>query len=135
MPRDPMPNTFLELLYPVADLFPDTFQNVALVTADFNTNALPTIVPGVPVIAPAILAPNVQHPGVDATFRQPAPESRIPCESSGCTKSFRRPGNLRRHMRKHRPANLKCIVDDCDMKFYRLDKLRDHIRQGHKIVL
>ncbi|KNG49952.1 transcription factor c2h2 [Stemphylium lycopersici] len=137
MPLAPIPTTFLDQpLYPVVGPFPDGFQNVVPVTAEFNTNAFPVILPDAPALAPANLAPDVQqYLGAGATFRQRAPEPRISCEFPGCTKTFRRPGDFRRHMRKHQPANLKCIVDDCDMKFYRLDKLRDHIRQGHKIVL
>ncbi|RAR09713.1 transcription factor c2h2 [Stemphylium lycopersici] len=137
MPLAAIPTTFLDQpLYPVVGPFPDGFQNVVPVTAEFNTNAFPAILPGAPALAPANLAPDVQqYLGAGATFRQRAPEPRISCEFPGCTKTFRRPGDFRRHMRKHQPANLKCIVDDCDMKFYRLDKLRDHIRQGHKIVL
>jgi hypothetical protein len=29
-------------------------------------------------------------------------ETRIRCTANGCTKTFRRPGDYRRHMRKHR---------------------------------
>jgi hypothetical protein len=94
-------------------------------------------------IAPAAVAapqPNVVAPpslpsGVHADVHRRIIETRIRCTVSGCTKTFRRPGDHRRHMRKHQDPELKCIVNDCDMKFYRLDKLRDHIRQGHKMVL
>ncbi|CAN9370912.1 unnamed protein product [Alternaria alternata] len=92
-------------------------------------------------IAPATAAqvnvvaqPN-QPSGARANARHRTAETRISCTVDGCTKTFRRPGDYRRHMRKHQDPILKCIVDDCDMKFYRLDKLRDHIRQGHKMVL
>ncbi|OAG19192.1 hypothetical protein CC77DRAFT_1050984 [Alternaria alternata] len=92
-------------------------------------------------IAPATAAqmdvvaqPN-QPSGARANARHRTAETRISCTADGCTKTFRRPGDYRRHMRKHQDPILKCIVDDCDMKFYRLDKLRDHIRQGHKMVL
>jgi hypothetical protein len=92
-------------------------------------------------IAPATAAqvnvvaqPN-QPSGARANARHRTAETRISCTVDGCTKTFRRPGDYRRHVRKHQDPILKCIVDDCDMKFYRLDKLRDHIRQGHKMVL
>ena len=92
-------------------------------------------------IAPAtaaqmnVAAPPNQPSGARANARHRTAETRISCTVDGCTKTFRRPGDYRRHMRKHQDPILKCIVDDCDMKFYRLDKLRDHIRQGHKMVL
>lgn len=50
----------------------------------------------------------------------------------GCPKPFRRPGDYRRHMRKHEKPRFKCPDIDCDKTFYRADKLRDHLRQGHK---
>lgn len=82
-----------------------------------------------------VAAPPNQPSGARANARHRTAETRISCTVDGCTKTFRRPGDYRRHVRKHQDPILKCIVDDCDMKFYRLDKLRDHIRQGHKMVL
>ncbi|CAN9369379.1 unnamed protein product [Alternaria alternata] len=82
-----------------------------------------------------VAAPPNQPSGARASARHRTAETRISCTVDGCTKTFRRPGDYRRHVRKHQDPILKCIVDDCDMKFYRLDKLRDHIRQGHKMVL
>ena len=35
-------------------------------------------------------------------------------------------------MRKHGQPRYKCLMFDCDKTFYRADKLRDHLRQGHK---
>jgi hypothetical protein len=91
--------------------------------------------PGVPVVPCANLAPNPhQHQGVGATFRQRVIEPRTSCTVNGCTKTFRRPGDFRRHLKKHQAPTLRCFVEDCDMKFYRMDKLRDHARR-HQIVL
>jgi hypothetical protein len=53
----------------------------------------------------------------------------------GCPGSFRRPGDYRRHMRKHEQPRYKCPKFDCDKTFYRADKMRDHVRQGHKGLL
>jgi hypothetical protein len=50
----------------------------------------------------------------------------------GCRGTFRRDGDYRRHMRKHVKPRYRCPVMDCDMTFYRADKMRDHLRQGHK---
>jgi hypothetical protein len=35
-------------------------------------------------------------------------------------------------MRKHVKPRYKCPDIDCDKTFYRADKLRDHLKQGHK---
>ena len=53
----------------------------------------------------------------------------------GCRGSFRRPGDYRRHMRKHEKPRYKCAVIDCDRTFYRADKLRDHLKKAHKLKL
>jgi hypothetical protein len=89
--------------------------------------------------APAAQTNVVDPPGLPSgtrgvVRRRPA-ETRIHCPAHGCTKTFRRAGDCRRHMRKHQPPNLRCIVANCDMKFDRMDKVRDHMRQGHKMAL
>ena len=61
-------------------------------------------------------------------------EDRISCPK-GCTATFGRPGEFRRHMRKHEKPRYKCCVLDCEKTFARADKLRDHLRQGHKLKL
>ena len=53
----------------------------------------------------------------------------------GCAATFGRPGDYRRHMRKHERPRYRCAVIDCDMQFARFDKLRDHLRQGHRLSL
>jgi hypothetical protein len=63
----------------------------------------------------------------------PAPSNRIACSSPGCGKTFRRAGDCRRHMLKHGPPRFICPLNGCTMPFTRADKLRDHLRQGHKI--
>ncbi|KAF2818872.1 hypothetical protein CC86DRAFT_375514 [Ophiobolus disseminans] len=64
-----------------------------------------------------------------------ANEVRIPCTFAGCTRTFRRAGDCRRHMGKHQARAYNCIESECEKRFYRLDKLRDHLRQGHGITL
>jgi hypothetical protein len=92
-----------------------------------------------PPIAPALTQANLAFnpsylsgtdtgPGVNANILHGVHEPRIRCTASGCTKTFRRPGDYRRHMRKHQAPIFKCIDVDCDLKFYRMDKLRDHLR-------
>ncbi|RYF45448.1 MAG: C2H2-type zinc finger protein, partial [Cytophagaceae bacterium] len=49
-----------------------------------------------------------------------------------CNRTFGRSGDYRRHMKKHGPPSLRCNVINCDKTFYRVDKVRDHMKQGHK---
>jgi uncharacterized Zn-finger protein len=58
-------------------------------------------------------------------------EQRLRCPK-GCKETFLRPGDYRRHMKKHDPPKFKCAIYSCDKTFYRGDKLRDHLKQGHK---
>ena len=60
----------------------------------------------------------------DAGFRCPR----------GCNTTIRRPGDFRRHMKKHAAPEFKCIVKGCNKEFYRLDKLRVHVKvHGHNL--
>jgi uncharacterized Zn-finger protein len=76
-----------------------------------------------PITAPAARTP------VDPTVG----EDRIRCPK-GCPVTFSRPSDYRRHMNKHRAPKFKCPFFDCESTFYRADKLRDHLKQGHKGV-
>jgi hypothetical protein len=93
-----------------------------------------------PTMTHHVEPPPVYGPGASFGPRDvtPAPPTvvgeRFTC-SNGCGKSFRRAGDCRRHMLKHGPPKFKCAVIDCDMTFYRADKLRAHLKQGHKITL
>jgi hypothetical protein len=117
---------------PVSQLYAPTYP--AMVPA---YGAFHPITPALAAAPITIPAPSNMPTGAHANAAQATINTRIPCAANDCTKTFRRPGDMRRHMRKHDPANskFKCIVDDCDMRFYRLDKLRDHARQGHNITL
>ena len=72
-------------------------------------------------------AASMEPPTADEHVAEPA----LTCPR-GCTGSFRRPGDYRRHMRKHEKPRYKCPKFDCDKTFYRADKMRDHVKQGHK---
>lgn len=84
-------------------------------------------------IAPAL--PAVRH---DHTNR---PESdRYVCLIAKCRHTFSRPSDLDRHMKsRHCPPTFDCPVDDCNRKagkgFPRKDKLRDHLRQKHRMEM
>jgi hypothetical protein len=118
-PMPPQPDPFLaQPTYPVAS--PGyAFRRIApAATAQVN-----------------FVAPPHLSSGAHANPSSRINDTRISCTADGCTKTFRRAVDCRRHMRKHQDSKLKCIVDDCDKKFYRLDKLRDHARQGHGMNL
>ena len=79
--------------------------------------------------APAPFASATAHRRTPA---QPGAINRLHCPL-GCRATFGRPGDYRRHMRKHEPPRYKCMVMECDKTFTRADKLRDHMRQGRRM--
>lgn len=50
-----------------------------------------------------------------------------------CNGTFSRVGEYRRHMKKHAKHCYPCTQAGCGKSFYRNDKLRDHLWQGHQI--
>ncbi|EUC43366.1 hypothetical protein COCMIDRAFT_100992 [Bipolaris oryzae ATCC 44560] len=91
-------------------------------TAVFDINEAPPN----PALHPAItLAPLG---GVNPT----ANNNRISCRIGRCAVTFGRIGERNRHEKKHQSPKYRCVFSDCDKTFYRADKLRDHLRQGHK---
>jgi hypothetical protein len=72
---------------------------------------------------------RASHPGLASSHIARKPD-RITCPE-GCHATFGRIGELRRHMIKHQPPRYKCPILDCDQTFHRVDKLRDHTRNGH----
>jgi hypothetical protein len=77
------------------------------------------------VIAP--ITPTVHGPP------QPSTQGLSGCPH-GCGGTFGRPGEYRRHMRKHANPNFFCTQHGCTKSFYRRDKLNDHLRQKHGII-
>ena len=59
---------------------------------------------------------------------------RIPCTHVGCSATFGRAGDFRRHIKKHADPELSCSIKTCNYKSYRLDKLREHQRKRHGIA-
>ncbi|PQE06937.1 hypothetical protein CJF32_00009233 [Rutstroemia sp. NJR-2017a WRK4] len=61
------------------------------------------------------------------------------CHFTGCGKVFARPGDLARHRNQHGLPQHPCLIDGCNRRgskaFYRADKLRDHQRKKHKMVI
>jgi hypothetical protein len=52
----------------------------------------------------------------------------------GCRGTFGRPSEYRRHCKKHEGRSYPCMQPGCSRSFHRKDKLRDHLRQCHKIT-
>jgi hypothetical protein len=76
---------------------------------------------------------TIAAPPAPANAHPPVHKGRIAC-SNGCGKTFRRAGDCRRHMLKHGPHKFTCSVFNCTKTFYRADKLRSHVKQGHKLT-
>jgi hypothetical protein len=74
---------------------------------------------------------NVAQP-VITNPAQPSGQNVLTCPH-GCRGTFSRPGEYRRHMRKHGTHQHMCPQPGCGKTFYRMDKVRDHLRQFHKI--
>ncbi|XPT01465.1 hypothetical protein M3J09_010600 [Ascochyta lentis] len=69
-------------------------------------------------------------------FVQKTLDGRFRCSEGRCNKTCRRAGDCRRHLKKHnRGPFFSCTQRGCDMEFYRHDKLRDHLKQGHDIIV
>ncbi len=62
----------------------------------------------------------------------------FPCSMNGCTKSYKRKGDLRRHVKTHRKeswllcSEILCIRSLPGKGFPRKDKLANHLEQRHK---
>jgi hypothetical protein len=65
---------------------------------------------------------------------QPSGTNRLTCQIHGCRGTFGRASEYRRHMTKHQGRSFPCTQLGCSKSFYRNDKLRDHLRQAHKII-
>jgi hypothetical protein len=78
--------------------------------------------------------PSTPSPSSPATSSTSSPE-RHPCNH--CSRAFKRPGDLKRHEKKHFPGQMTfhCWQPGCDRNrlkgFYRRDKLRDHEKNVH----
>jgi hypothetical protein len=63
------------------------------------------------------------------------PDGKFFCSQLDCHAVYLRAGDCRRHLKKHNGPFFSCKQPGCDMEFYRHDKLRDHMKQGHNIVV
>ncbi|RYN27488.1 hypothetical protein AA0114_g12549 [Alternaria tenuissima] len=87
-----------------------------------------------PYGAPSQLQPQVPvaptHPASNNQAQHAAVTAPLQCPH-GCTSTFRRREDYRRHMKKHTGPFFPCTYPNCSKMFYRQDKLRDHLAKGH----
>jgi uncharacterized C2H2 Zn-finger protein len=85
--------------------------------------------------APALpqLQPSSSISTSNAGPIQPSGTNLLACPH-GCQSTFGRPSEYRRHMTKHQGRAFNCTQPSCIKSFHRRDKLRDHLRQAHKIT-
>ncbi|KAL1962112.1 hypothetical protein VTN77DRAFT_579 [Rasamsonia byssochlamydoides] len=83
-------------------------------------------------------APNRHCPGSRQMKKSAQAAGLLTCTWPGCpsTRPFQRQADLNRHVKKHtREAMMDCPVLYCPRRgrrsFYRADKLREHLRNGH----
>lgn len=81
---------------------------------------------------PNVVAIPRNLPNTNATRTNPD-GCRIQCDFSGCTASFVRAHDFRRHRAKHSGQNRPCPVSGCPRNYYRRDKLSSHLLYGHKL--
>ena len=93
-----------------------------------------TPAPEVAVQAPKNNANNLQAAATNIATVQETTDGRFRC-SEGCPTWYGREGDCRCHLKKHNGPFFPCSQRGCDMEFYRHDKLRDHLKQGHGIVV
>lgn len=90
-----------------------------------------------PIVPAATLGMSALPPSRGPTMGGPASraagQTGVTCAI--CFRTFRRPGDCRRHEAKHQDSEFGCMVATCEKRFYRFDKARDHLRKGHGIVL
>jgi hypothetical protein len=86
---------------------------------------------------PAPALPRAQFSGFISTVTvrptQPSGANALTCPL-GCRGTFGRPSEYRRHWKKHEGRDYACMQPGCSRSFHMKDKLRDHLRQGHKIT-
>jgi hypothetical protein len=115
--------------------------------ASFNQLPLPTTTdiptaPALPSHATSMFtAPAMPRP----TARRMTPRrsngitNAHTCDYAGCGKIFARPGDLARHRLQHGVPQYPCLIHGCNRchskGFYRADKLRDHQRKKHGVVI
>ena len=84
----------------------------------------------VAVQVPSVTPDNPTPAATSIATVQVTTDGRFCC-SKGCPTRYRNKGDCSRHLKKHNDPLFPCPFHGCDMEFYRHDKLRDHMKQGH----
>jgi hypothetical protein len=113
---------------------------VSNVIAPQTTNAVVAPYPGDWHVTQYVTLPELQFqpqvptapiiPSVNNHIQNNPPTASRHCPY-GCPNTFGRPGEYRRHMKKHNGPFFPCTHPCCGRMFYRQDKLRDHLSKGH----
>lgn len=111
----------------------ETIRATSNETFDDTANAPDEDLPSIPSIATGL------HVGPGAasaiTSSGHVNGERYACTYLGCLATFTRSSDLRRHAQMHSPARLQCHFEKCDRRFYRVDKLREHLRRKHEMAV
>ena len=92
-------------------------------------NKIPSVA-GTQIIEVTGTVPPVAAADSAASPRNNNPNGRTSCTYEGCFKTFGRPADFRRHLKKHNPdCLLRCR--QCHYTNYRKDKLREHQNKRH----
>ncbi|KAF1361352.1 hypothetical protein EJ07DRAFT_111722 [Lizonia empirigonia] len=85
----------------------------------------------------SIIGPSIptQTPILGNAVVLKATNGRFFCSDLGCDASYALVGDCRRHPKKHNGPFFYCNQYGCNMKFYRNDKLQDHLKKGHGIAV
>ena len=120
----------------IHDIDHDIVDTVALYAPDISFTLLAngpnmTAYANLPLlqVQPQVLAAPVVPPVINQVPHV-AVTSPLQCHH-GCTGTFRRREEYRRHMKKHNGPFFPCTHPNCGKMFYRQDKLRDHLAKGH----
>ena len=95
-----------------------------------NSSGIITQRNGIALTSPSLPATHIV-PNAANTYSS---GDRISCTHVGCSATFGRAGDFRRHIKKHADPELSCSVKTCNYKSYRLDKLREHQCKRHGIA-
>jgi hypothetical protein len=104
--------------------------------APFNESVRWTMANKTMIELDTMLAPfkNIDTLLAPTSTSAPADQRRLTCPH-GCSRTFSRAFEFRRHMTTHDKPAFRCVEAGCSRVFCRRDKLRNHLRQRHRLDL
>lgn len=110
--------------------------------ATYDGPLRPLPMPPTPRLAHASLpvqahaSPPVQaHASVPAQAHASLHARGLAAQGIMCTRcglGFQRLSDLRRHSKGHKNPTISCTTSTCTKKFYRIDKMKDHVKRVHE---